>query len=35
MKERFGTYANFAYYDLDVGSEEEIEAISKKCRPTG
>ena len=29
MKERFGTYANFAYYDLDVGSEEEIEAIFK------
>ena len=35
MKERFGTYANFAYYDLDVGSEEEIEAIFKTMQADG
>ena len=27
MKERFGSHAKFAYYDLDVGNEQEIEAI--------
>ena len=35
MKERFGTYTNFAYYDLDVGSEEEIEAIFKTMQADG
>jgi 3-oxoacyl-[acyl-carrier protein] reductase len=35
MKERFGTYANFAYYDLDVGIEEEIEAIFKTMQADG
>jgi len=35
MKERFGANANFAYYDLDVGSEEEIEAIFKKMQADG
>jgi len=35
MKERYGAYANFAYYDLDVGSEEEIEAIFQTMQADG
>ena len=35
MKERFGSQANFAYYDLDVGSEAETEAIFQKMQADG
>ena len=35
MKERFGACANFAYYDLDVSREEEIEAIFKTMQADG
>lgn len=35
MKERFGSYGNFAYYDLDVGSEEAVETIFKIMQTDG
>lgn len=35
MKERFGSHAKFAYYDLDVGNEQEIEAIFKIIQADG
>ena len=35
IKERFGNYANFAYYNLDVGNELEVEAIFKLVQADG
>jgi NAD(P)-dependent dehydrogenase (short-subunit alcohol dehydrogenase family) len=34
-KERFGRNPNFAYYDLDVGNEDEIENIFQKVHSDG
>lgn len=35
IKERFGSNSNFAYYNLDVGNEKEIEGIFKKMQLDG
>ena len=35
LKERFNTNPNFRYYNLDVGSEAEIEAIFKTLQSDG
>jgi 3-oxoacyl-[acyl-carrier protein] reductase len=35
LKERFGGNADFAYFDLDIGDEEQIKGIFKKVQANG
>lgn len=35
LVERFGQHARFAYFDLDIGSEEEIKTIFQRVQASG